>query len=134
MAMINNIGESGSPCRSPLALCMSLPGSPFRRTRVVAEQSRDEIQSRHLVPNPIAARTCNMNGQLTVSNALEMSSLKSRVAFFLRCNVLAACSMNLKLSWMDRLWMKALWLVLMRRCSSGARRFARSLATSLPKL
>lgn len=134
MSSINNIGDNGSPCLSPLALCIGLPGQPFSRTLVVAVDTSAEIQSLHFGPKPSVCNTCRRKGQDTVSNALEMSSLSRMLGFFFLCRHFAACSTNLKLPCMDLCLMKALWFRSTRFCISGANQLANNFATNLAKL
>jgi hypothetical protein len=47
IARTNSIGDKGSPCCKPLAWQMRSPGLPSRRTLVLADPRRIDIQSLH---------------------------------------------------------------------------------------
>jgi hypothetical protein len=75
MARIKSIGDSGSPCRKPLACFNCLPGILFRGILEDEVASNVAIQSRHRYPNPSACNISKRKTQLTESNAFEMSNL-----------------------------------------------------------
>jgi len=52
MTNMNNIGESGSPCRRPRWWAMNAPGSPFRITWVDAVWSKLAMRFLQTAPNP----------------------------------------------------------------------------------
>jgi hypothetical protein len=115
MSRMNSIGDNGSPCRSPRAFQMTRPSSPLSRTRVDAVEMRIEIQSLQRHPKPMPCNTCSRNAHAAVSKALVISNLISSDDLCFLCSAFAASSTNLKLSWMVRFLMKALWLTAMRR-------------------
>ena len=75
MTRTNNRGDRGSPCRSPLAWQILVPGHPFRITFVLAVDMR-EIQSSHRQENPRCWSRLSKNCQLTVSKAFTMSTFR----------------------------------------------------------
>jgi hypothetical protein len=75
----NNIGERGSPWRSPLRCLIGIPGDPFKSTRVEEEARILEIIFRHTGPNPRYESTSIKKAQETESNALEISNFKSKL-------------------------------------------------------
>jgi hypothetical protein len=48
MAMMNSIGDKGSPCRNPVKCLNHLPFAPFSKTAVVLDTNRAETQDLHL--------------------------------------------------------------------------------------
>ena len=107
MAKMNNIGEMGSPCRNPLACRMPGPGLPLSRILEDVEDSKRQIQRRHLGPKPRWSRSSSKYGQLTVSKAFAMSSLRKNPGVFSLCISLIKPWTWRKLSWRHLFLMKA---------------------------
>jgi hypothetical protein len=77
--------RQGIPCCKPLAWQMRSPCAPFSRIHVLADESSTEIHSRQTIENPTCYITSMSNGHDTLLKALEMSTLRHRLA----CRVLA---------------------------------------------
>jgi hypothetical protein len=93
IAMIKSIGESGSPCLSPLSCFMGFPGVPLRRILEEDEANAMLNQSLHLGPNPNFYRTSRRYAQETESKAFAMSSLMKRaLVFFLLNSLMRLCT------------------------------------------
>jgi hypothetical protein len=82
MARRNNIGDRGSPCRTPCLWRILLPDTPFTQNVEDAVAHSAEIQSLQCLLNPRKAMTSSRYLQLTVSKALEMSILNKRAGTF----------------------------------------------------
>ena len=108
MTSTNSIGERGSPCLSPLAWQMRLPGSPFKRIFVLAVDRIAAIQSLHLAPKPKCCRTSSKKGQDTESKAFAMSIFNMTEGRRDPCSALQDKRTARKLSWMHRPLMNAL--------------------------
>jgi hypothetical protein len=91
MARMKSMGERGSPCRTPLLWLKAGPCCPLSSTFDEAVRKRIESHSRHRGPKLNAYRTSNMQGQLTASKALCISSSKKLYASF-ACACFAPCS------------------------------------------
>ena len=98
MAITNKSGESGSPCLKPLAWQILRPGMPLRIIRVLAVERSKEIQLIQRREKPMCSSNRNKNDQLTVSNALAMSTFINAHGLLFRCSSLAESCMALKFS------------------------------------
>jgi hypothetical protein len=76
MMRINNIGESGSLCRSPLWWAIESTGTPLRRILVEDVASSPLIISHHIGPKPNFFSTSSRKAQDIESKVFEMSYLK----------------------------------------------------------
>lgn len=110
MTITKNIGEMGSPCLSPLACVILLPGLPLSKTLVLTVDSKMEIQFVHRRGKPMCSKTSSRKGQAMESNAFAMSTFSKTAANFLTWSHRHASYTALKLSWIERSLMKALWL------------------------
>ena len=134
MTITNSIGEMGSLCLNPRACIILLPCLPFRSTLVLAVDRRIKVQFVHRRGKRMCYKTSSRNGQATKLKAFAMSTFSNTEANFLLCSQRHANCTALKLSWIDRSLMKALWLGTTISLSLGAIRLARHLANSLLKL
>ena len=83
IANTNNKGDNGSPCRSPRAWQMRRPGKPLQIILMLEEERIMEIQFTHLLEKPMWDNSSKRKGQLSESNALEISIFsKAQVVFF----------------------------------------------------
>uniref|UniRef100_A0A0A8Y901 Uncharacterized protein n=1 Tax=Arundo donax TaxID=35708 RepID=A0A0A8Y901_ARUDO len=73
---MNNIGESGSPCRSPRRCQIYSSRSSLRSALVDAEERSSHTMLYQERPKPRWRRTSRRNGQGTESKAFEMSSFR----------------------------------------------------------
>lgn len=74
MARLNNIGDSGSPCRRPLLMLIFLPNNSFTMICWYPLSIRFFTQHIHSAGKPLACNNCNKNFQFRESNALCMSA------------------------------------------------------------
>ena len=106
----------------------------IQEDRVEEVTSKPLKRSRQRGPKPILASTSSRKGQETESKAFVMSSLRRILGYFWECKNLTVCCTNMKLSWIKRPLMKAVWLgetITLRR---HANLLARIFVTSLAKL
>ena len=134
MTRTNSIGDRGSPCRSPRAWQILLPGLLSRRIFVLAVDSKADNQSRHWRLNPMNSSSSRRNAQETVSKAFAMSTFRRMDGRLTECRSRQVSWTVRKLSRMLHPRMKALWLGRTSASRSLASRLARHFATSLAKL
>lgn len=85
MSRRNNMGDSGSPYRSPLACLNFFPSIPFRSTLDEDVASKVVTQLRHFWPKPMAPIVSIRKVQLRETKTLEMSNLMNRDGCFALC-------------------------------------------------
>jgi hypothetical protein len=73
---MNNIGERGSPCLSPLLWVKGLPRQPLSRILEDDVARIRETKSRHLCSKPILVKTLRRKPQFRESKAFAMSSFR----------------------------------------------------------
>jgi hypothetical protein len=88
IAKMKSMGDSGSPCRSPLACLIRFPGTPFTSILDDDVARRVAIQSLYFCPKPKAGKVSRRKIQLTKSKALDMSSLIKREGRLALCRAL----------------------------------------------
>ena len=133
MTKINNIGDNGSPCLSPLLCSILSPGESLSSIWVEEVARRPLMISRHTCPKPNICSTSKRKGQDTESNALVISSFRRIRACFCWCRNFVVCYTNMKLSKMKCPLMKALWFGVIILSSRPASLFAISFVRSLAK-
>jgi hypothetical protein len=77
---------------------------------VEEEVSKPLSMSLHILPKPSFSRTSSKKAQETESKAFEISNFKIILGCFCECRNLAVCCTNIKLSWINRPLINALWL------------------------
>lgn len=103
------------------------PGLPLTRARVEAVETRIEIHLHHRWPKPKWVRVSRRKGQVTVSNARAISSLRRTLGALRLCSNHIVCCTSKKLSWTPRQAMKALWFIEAISLIRGVRRKERTL-------
>jgi hypothetical protein len=78
------VGDRGSPWRSPRMHRIHRPGTPLRRTAEREEMKMSSSQSHQMVGKPHASITARRLDQLTESKALAKSSLRTTTGVFRR--------------------------------------------------
>ena len=113
---------------------MCCPRMPLSRTCDDAVEKLAAIQFLHLAGKPICCKRERMYSQRTELKVFEMSSFKSSIGVLLLSNRLAIFHTYMKLSWMLRPLIKALWLLEMICCIAGASLSAKIFASSFVML
>lgn len=122
---------SGSPCCNPLAWQILLPAWPLCKILVLAVPRMTNIQFFQRQPKPMCWSASSRNVQDTVSKDFTMSILSCTHSERLACSALYKRRTALKLSWMQRPLMNALWLRLTSASSFVDKWFAKHLVINL---
>lgn len=111
--VIEKSSSKRSHCWSPLQCLIGTFGIPFNRIWVEVVNSKATIQYCQWVGMPSFLRS-----HLLESKDLVMSCMINRVGDSLLLKRLAALHMNMKLSWIHHVLMKALWIGWWSSCVS----------------